>query len=102
MYASHWSYSQRCGIGGAEADRITQSVRRRGPADGLYGAKVTGGGAGGEVIVLMKSDERARTALAEAMQEAAQSINRPIDIHEGSLCGAEAYKPPDLGALLAS
>lgn len=100
MYASHWSYSQRCGIGGAEADLITQLVRRRGAAEGLFGAKVTGGGAGGEVVVLMRNDERARAALAEAVQEATKSTNRLIDTHQGSLCGAEAYKPPDLAAMM--
>jgi galactokinase len=102
MYASHWSYSQRCGIGGAEADRITQAVRRRDPADGLFGAKVTGGGGGGEVIVLMRNDERAHAALAEAIQEAAKPTNGTIAIHKGSLCGAEGYKAPDLGNLIAS
>ena len=101
MYASHWSYSQRCGIGGAEVDRITQGVRRRGAEAGLFGAKVTGGGAGGEVVVLMRNDDRARAALADAIQEAGQATNRPIEIHQGSLCGAEAFKPPDLAAVMA-
>ena len=102
MYASHWSYSQRCGIGGAEADRITQCVRRRGPADGLFGAKVTGGGAGGEVVVLMRNDEQARAALAEAIEEAGKVTNRSIEIHQGSLCGAEAFVAPDLSAIIAA
>lgn len=102
MYASHWSHSQRCGIGGAEADRITQAIRQRGPSDGLYGAKVTGGGAGGEVVVLMRNDEKARSALAEAMRAAGTATKRSIEIYPGSLAGAESFKAPEVSELMAS
>jgi len=102
MYASHWSHSQRCGIGGAETDHIKDAIRARGRDYGLYGAKVTGGGAGGEVVVLMRNDEKGRTALAEAMKEAGAASKRSIEIYGGSLCGAEWFKPPELSELLAS
>src|SRR5689334_11280151 len=51
MYQSHASYSA-CGLGSAGTDRLVELVRQAGPASGLYGAKITGGGAGGTVAVL--------------------------------------------------
>ena len=51
MYASHESYSA-CGIGSPGTDRLVEMVRSAGPAAGLYGAKITGGGSGGTVAVL--------------------------------------------------
>lgn len=51
MYQSHASYSA-CGLGATATDAIVQAVRNHGPAHGLYGAKITGGGSGGTVAVL--------------------------------------------------
>jgi galactokinase len=52
MYRSHESYGARCGLGTPETDLIVDIVRDLGPAHGLYGAKITGGGAGGTVAIL--------------------------------------------------
>ncbi len=52
MYRSHESYGTRCGLGTSETDLIVDLVRDLGPARGLYGAKITGGGAGGTVAIL--------------------------------------------------
>ncbi len=70
MYASHWSHSQRCGIGGVEADRLVKLIREEGDAAGLYGAKVTGGGLGGELVVLMRNDDMANAALTRVVEQA--------------------------------
>jgi len=102
MYASHWSHSQRCGIGGVETDRFASAIRRRGPDAGLFGAKVTGAGAGGEMVVLMRNDETARTALAEAVAEAEAASGRPIQTWTGALRGTAAYQPPALDDLVTS
>ena len=51
MYQSHTSYSS-CGLGSEQTDLLVQLVREAGPAQGLYGAKITGGGSGGTVAVL--------------------------------------------------
>jgi L-arabinokinase len=96
MYASHWSHSQRCGIGGVETDQFVNSVRQRGVDAGLFGAKVTGGGSGGELVVLMRDDARARTALAEAVEEASRISNRSIEVFDGCLCGAELFSMPEV------
>lgn len=83
MYASHWSHSQRCGIGGVEPDQLVSCIRERGPAAGLYGAKVTAGGAGGELVVLMRDSGQARVALADAVAKAESAGSRKIHTWEG-------------------
>ena len=50
MYASHQSYSA-CGLGSVETDRLVELVASAGPEQGLFGAKITGGGSGGTVAV---------------------------------------------------
>jgi galactokinase len=66
MYASHWSYSQRCGMGSIQTDVLVNQLRNQGAARGIYGAKVTSGGCGGTVAALL-----ADTALAHEAVEAA-------------------------------
>jgi len=48
MYESHRSYST-CGLGSDGTDELVRLVQKE---DGLYGAKITGGGSGGTVAVL--------------------------------------------------
>ncbi len=96
MYASHWSHSQRCGIGGVEPDQLVGFIRKAGPAAGLFGAKVTSGGDGGEIAILMRSDDRARAALARAVAQAEESVGHKIHTWGGSLGGADFFEPPSL------
>jgi len=51
MYQSHASYSA-CGLGSAGTDLLVELVRAAGQRNGLYGAKITGGGSGGTVAIL--------------------------------------------------
>ena len=55
MYQSHASYSA-CGLGSAATDRIVELARAAGPEQGIYGAKITGGGSGGTVAILGRRD----------------------------------------------
>lgn len=63
MYQSHASYTA-CGLGHAATDALVSAVRAAGPAHGLFGAKVTGGGSGGTVVVLARADAQLPPALA--------------------------------------
>lgn len=96
MYASHWSHSQRCGIGGVEPDQLVTSIRKHGPKAGLFGAKVTAGGEGGEMVVLMRDTEQAHAALADAVAQAEAAANKPILMLRGSLGGADHFVAPAL------
>jgi galactokinase len=55
MYQSHAGYS-RCDIGTDRADAIVDAVRRAGWERGLAGARLSGGGSGGAVVVLGRAD----------------------------------------------
>jgi len=55
MYESHGSYSE-CGLGSRGTDLIVDLVRREGASNGLYGARITGGGSGGTVAVIGRAD----------------------------------------------
>ncbi len=55
MAASHDGYS-RCGLGTRATDRIVEAVRNAGWERGLVGARVSGGGCGGTVVVLGREE----------------------------------------------
>jgi len=88
MYQSHASYSA-CGLGSAATDRLVELVRAAGSKQGLYGAKITGGGRGGTVAVLgHRGADAAIEAIAE--QYGRETGYRPI-IFKGSSAGAAAF-----------
>jgi L-arabinokinase len=87
MFASHWSYGQRCGLGCAEADTLVTLLRARGAGQGIYGAKVSGRGCGGMICVLMRDDRTARSALESCVDEYRRSTKRTATIHSGTRPG---------------
>ncbi len=85
MYASHASYSA-CGLGSAGTDRLVELVREAGPAAGLYGAKITGGGSGGTVAVLGRAG--AGEAVAAVAARYRDETGREAAVFSGSSPGA--------------
>jgi galactokinase len=55
MYQSHWAYTDT-GLGCEKTDLLIDLSREQGPERGIFGAKVTGGGAGGTVAILGSAD----------------------------------------------
>jgi L-arabinokinase len=53
LYQSHAGYSS-IGLGCPETDEMVAAVRALGPTRGFYGARVSGGGSGGTVVVLLR------------------------------------------------
>ena len=53
LYQSHAGYSS-IGLGCPETDAMVAAVRALGPGRGFYGARVSGGGSGGTVVVLLR------------------------------------------------
>jgi L-arabinokinase len=88
MYQSHASYGA-CGLGARGTDRLVELVRDAGPAAGLYGAKITGGGSGGVVAVL------ARRGADDAVRAVARDYERETGLAAtvlgGSSAGAMAF-----------
>ncbi len=85
MAAAHASYSA-CGIGSGGTDLLVDLVRRAGPASGLYGAKITGGGSGGSVAILGRAD--AGPAVDRIAQNYTAATGRPAYVFRGSSPGA--------------
>jgi L-arabinokinase len=88
MYQSHASYSA-CGLGSDGTDALVKLARKAGPAQGIYGAKITGGGSGGTVAILGRADAEAAVQ-AIAAEYAAASGHKPI-VFRGSSLGAAAF-----------
>jgi L-arabinokinase len=75
MYGSHASYGA-CGLGSRGTDLLVALVRAEGAPAGLYGARITGGGSGGTVVVIGRRDSRA-------------AIGRVVDAYDR----ATGYRP---------
>jgi L-arabinokinase len=90
MYGAHESYKNNCRLSVEGVDFLVDAVRRRGTAQGLYGAKITGGGTGGTVAIFGKLD-----ALKEHVPQIAAEYSRRIgvmpDIFEGTSPGAVEF-----------
>jgi L-arabinokinase len=87
MYDAHQSYSENCRLSVPQVDFLVEAVRKRGPAFGLYGAKITGGGTGGTVAVF-----GTKAGLKEHIPHIAVEYSRRVggmpDIFEGTSPGA--------------
>ena len=87
MYGAHNSYRDNCHLSVPEVNFLVDAVRKRGPENGLYGAKITGGGTGGTVAIFGKI-----AALKEHVPQIAVEYSRRIgqmpDIFEGTSPGA--------------
>lgn len=91
MYASHWSYSQRCGMGSVETDMIVSVLRNLGTPAGFYGAKVTGFGSGGGMVVLMRDNPECHAELARALEQVQAKTGRRIRAFRGAAPGASRF-----------
>ena len=88
MFQSHWSYTE-CGLGCAETDLLVDLVRQESGANQLYGAKITGGGAGGTVAVL--GAKGAEQAFRRAVANYAKTRSFEPHVFEGSSIGADRF-----------
>ena len=70
MYGAHASYRDECRLSVPEVDALVAAVRRRGAKEGLYGAKITGGGAGGTVAVFGRLEALEKLVPAIAKEHA--------------------------------
>lgn len=89
MYQSHASYSA-CGLGSTGTDRLVELARQMGPENGIYGAKITGGGSGGTVAILAGS--QAEHAIRQIGVQYMEETGHEGYIFEGSSIGASSYE----------
>ena len=88
MYESHTSYTG-CGLGVRETDLLVQLVREAGPTNGLYGARITGGGSGGTIAVIGRRE--ASDAVATVANRYAGETGHQPYIFSGSSPGSAAF-----------
>ena len=88
MHETHESYSA-CGIGSSGTDRLVALVAELGPEQGLFGAKITGGGSGGTVAVLGRAG--AGAAVRAVAERYARETGRVPYLFSGSSPGAAAF-----------
>ncbi len=91
MYQAHASYRDNCHLSVPEVDFLVEAVRKRGPANGLYGAKITGGGAGGTVAVFGKLDTL-ESQVREIAHEYSRRVGKLPDIFTGTSPGAVEFR----------
>jgi L-arabinokinase len=88
MLQSHWSYTE-CGLGAKATDKIIALVREELGPQKLYGAKITGGGAGGTVAVLGSSD--AQASFNRVVERYAEHLGAEPYVFTGSSQGADEF-----------
>jgi galactokinase len=88
MLESHQSYTA-LGLNSEGTDLIVDLVCKEGPANGLFGAKITGGGSGGTVAVL--GDQTSRAAIDRIVEAYANQTGHLPYIFSGSSSGSTAF-----------
>ncbi|MBT1703329.1 galactokinase [Chryseosolibacter indicus] len=79
MYQAHHSYSQ-CGLGSEKTDEIVELARTK-FSQGIYGAKITGGGSGGTVCILAFGSEGSKS-VKDLHQFLKQKYNKSLVLFE--------------------
>jgi L-arabinokinase len=86
MFRSHASYSA-CGLGSYGTDRLVDLVAELEPAQGVFGAKITGGGSGGTVVVF--GTEAARSTVHHIARRYSDENGITAHVFDASGPGAE-------------
>ena len=86
MFDAHESYRTHARLSIPEADFLVDQVRAR-VGRGLYGAKITGGGAGG-TVALFGQAEALRQAIPELTSAHARETGRRMEVFDGTSPGA--------------
>src|SRR5215470_1844919 len=87
MFESHQSYSD-CGLGSEATDLLVNLVRES-VDQGLYGARITGGGSGGTVAVLSRAG--AKSAIEDITRQFNSRTGYQPIVFSGSSPGAGAF-----------
>lgn len=89
MYLAHFGYSE-CGLGSEATDKLVDLVREE-EADGLLGAKITGGGAGGTVAILGWNRPQAEKAFERVLDRYATWSKTVPYVFSGSSPGSDKF-----------
>lgn len=88
MNESHQSYTQCARLGHPMTDLLASMFREAGPACGLYGNRVTGGGCGGTLAVLVRDEARSYQTIDQIRQRYESDTGRATMLFTGTSDGA--------------
>ena len=88
MHQSHHAYTET-GLGCDMTDLLVDLAREQSPANGIFGAKITGGGGGGTVAILGRAD--AEEALAQIVDRYRAETGIDAYVFRGSSMGADRF-----------
>ena len=88
MYQAHHAYTE-CGLGAEATDLLVDLARNEGSKNGIFGAKVTGGGAGGTVAIL--GLDTAEESFRRIVRKFGQMREFEPYVFEGSSIGADKF-----------
>lgn len=96
MYQSHASLRDDYEVSCRELDFIVEKCRQLGRANGVYGARMTGGGFGGSAVALVKKDNE--PGLKESLREQFELRfgHAPDFYNSGASRGAESHLVAEL------
>jgi len=79
LYQSHTSLSEKFQVSCAELDELVESARKLGRERGVLGARMTGAGFGGSVIVLIEREKASDvvSGIVETYNEIGAALSRP-------------------------
>jgi len=86
MLQGHASYGS-VGLGNQRTDEIVAMVRESGPDRGVYGARISGGGSGGTVVVLAAGKE-GKVTVREIHERYQRKYGQKVYLFSGSSNGA--------------
>jgi galactokinase len=89
MLQSHIGYSE-CGLGSHATDRLVELARAE-RGNGLIGAKITGGGAGGTVAILARNTPSADSALERVVERYGAWRGEDPYVFRGSSIGSDRF-----------
>jgi galactokinase len=89
MYLAHRGYSE-CGLGSEATDKIVELVRQE-KENGLLGAKITGGGAGGTVAILGWNTPVAEASFQNVLAKYAIWSKSEPYVFSGSSAGCDKF-----------
>ncbi len=87
MFESHKSYAA-CGLTESRTDRIVELVREH-RGEGLFGARITGGGSGGTVVILARQDSR--QVISQLAEQFGRETGQKPYVFHGSSPGCATF-----------
>lgn len=89
MYESHGSYGHNARLGHDLTNHLVGMIQALGTRAGFYGAKITGGGCGGTVAILIRDEDAVRERVESLRSRYSTETGRQTMLFTGTSPGAD-------------